>query len=76
MKTKRVITGIISATLCLSLLTACSGQTDSQSSADKQESKSSTTSGQSTESQQSSADESSKQTVAPGKDILTINDPG
>ncbi len=76
MKTKRVITGIISATLCLSLLTACSGQTDSQSSADKQESKSSTTSGQSTESQQSSADESSKQTVAPGKDILTIKDPG
>ncbi len=88
MKTKKIFTGILSTVLSLSLLTACSGKTDAQSSKSGEASKQDTASEQSTEqisekstkestvSDQSSADETSKQTAGPGSYTLTIRDPG
>lgn len=74
MKTKRVITGIISAAISLSLLTACGNESKpaGTSSASEQEDK------QSSVEQQSSSDEANTNDVSAGNGnyILTVKDPG
>ena len=85
MKTKRIITSILSTVVCLSVLSACGSETKTQSSSTEQQSKqesaqeSTQESKKSDNSEQSSADETSEQqSVAPetSEYTLTIKDTG
>ncbi len=75
MKTKTIVTGIICAALCLSMLAGCGSKTNTQSSSTAQESKQSATSEKTSDKEETSTDETSSKTSAPGDYTLTVKDP-